>query len=72
VLLGGEELWSLVVVRPRNSTPTTFNKGSGVELRLVSYRGKLVLWQAHVPILNVLYDDGTTYRDWQNQLTTPP
>jgi hypothetical protein len=69
VLLGGQELWSLVVVRPRNSTPTTFNKGSGVELRLVSYRGKLVLWQAHVPILNVLYDDGTTYRDWQNQET---
>ena len=69
VLRGGEELWNLVVVRPRNSTPTTYGKGSGVELRQVRYRGRLVLWQAHVPILNVLYDDGVTYRDWQNQET---
>ncbi len=69
VLRGGEELWNLVVVRPRNSEPTTYGKGSGVELRQVTYRGRLVLWQAHVPILNVLYDDGVTYRDWQNQET---
>jgi hypothetical protein len=39
-----------------------------VELRLVRYRGRLVLWRAHVPILNVLYD-GVTFRDWQNQET---
>src|SRR4051794_2775063 len=69
VLRGGEELWNLVVVRPRASAPTHFGKGSGVELRYVTYRGRLVLWQAHVPILNVLYDDGVTYRDWQNQET---
>jgi hypothetical protein len=69
VLRGGEELWSLIVVRPRDSSPTTFAKGSGVELRQVHYRGRLVLWQAHVPILNVLYDDGVTFRDWQNQET---
>jgi hypothetical protein len=66
---GGRELWDLVVVRPRASAPTTFGKGSGVELRHVTHRGRLVLWQAHVPILNVLYDDGVTYRDWQNQET---
>jgi hypothetical protein len=69
VLRGGEELWDLVVVRPRDSTPTTYGKGSGVELRFVRYRGRLVFWQAHVPILNVLYDDGVTFRDWQNQET---
>ncbi|MFG1820357.1 hypothetical protein ACGFIF_41825 [Kribbella sp. NPDC049174] len=69
VLRGGVELWNLVVVRPRASLPTHLGKGSGVELRDVTYRGRLVLWQAHVPILNVLYDDGTSYRDWQNQET---
>lgn len=69
VLHGGQEVWSLIVVRPRNSAPTTLGKGSGVELRQVRYRGHLVFWQAHVPILNVLYDDGLTYRDWQNQET---
>ncbi|GAA1603566.1 hypothetical protein GCM10009789_66990 [Kribbella sancticallisti] len=69
VLRGGEELWNLVVVRPRASAPTQLGKGSGVELKYVTYRGRLVLWQAHVPILNVVYDDGVSYRDWQNQET---
>jgi len=69
VLRGGQELWNLVVVRPRASAPTHLGKGSGVELRHVTYRGRLVLWQAHVPILNVLYDNGVTFRDWQNQET---
>jgi hypothetical protein len=69
VLRGGEELWNLEVVRPRDSQPQSNGKGSGVELRQVHYRGRFLLWQAHVPILNVLYDDGVTYRDWQNQET---
>jgi hypothetical protein len=69
VISGGTELWNLVVVRPRDSTPQTYGKGSGVELRMVQYRGRLVFWRAHVPILNVLYDDGVTFRDWQNQET---
>jgi hypothetical protein len=69
VIRNGEELWNLIVVRPRDSTPQTFKKGSGVELRSVHYKGRVVLFQAHVPILNVLYDDGTTFRDWQNQET---
>lgn len=69
VIKGGKEIWNLIVVRPRDSSPTALGKGSGVELRQVRYKGRLVLHQAHVPILNVLYDDGTTYRDWQNQET---
>ena len=69
VIRGGQELWNFEVVRPRDSEPRTYGKGSGVELRMVRYRGKLVLYRAHVPILNVLYDDGVSYRDWQNQET---
>lgn len=38
----------------------------GVELRNVRYRGKLVLFQAHVPILDVRYDGSACgpFRDW--------
>ncbi len=69
VIDGTTELWNMLVTRPRNSEPSALHKGSGVELRQVRYRGRLVLYQAHVPILNVLYDNGTTYRDWQNSET---
>jgi hypothetical protein len=61
----GVRLWDLVVVRPAASSGTN---GSGVELRQVDYRGTRVLWQAHVPILNVRYPNGgcaEAYRDWQ-------
>jgi hypothetical protein len=44
-----------LVVRPAASSGT---RGSGVELRFVDYKGKRVLYRAHVPILNVKYDDG--------------
>jgi hypothetical protein len=62
----GETLWRLVVVRPAASSG---GQGSGVELRAVSYRGKRVLRRAHVPILNVRYEDNACgpYRDWQNE-----
>ena len=62
----GETLWRLIVVRPAASSG---ENGSGVELRGVSYRGKRVLRRAHVPILNVRYDDNACgpYRDWQNE-----
>jgi hypothetical protein len=70
VLRGDTALWDLVVVRPHASSGMN---GSGVELRLVDYRGQRVFNRAHVPILNVRYDDdgpqpgcGPTYRDWQN------
>jgi hypothetical protein len=69
VFRDGVELWNLIVVRPRYSNPQTNDKGSGVELQAVHYLGRRLLFQAHVPILNVLYDDGTSYRDWQNAET---
>jgi hypothetical protein len=65
----GQKLWDFQVVRPAASSGTN---GSGVELRYVNYRGRRVLYRAHVPILNIQYVAGTefcgpTYRDWQNQ-----
>lgn len=61
----------MVVVRPHESSGTN---GSGVELRNVTYRGRSLLARAHVPILNVQYQEGTgscgpTYRDWLWQET---
>lgn len=73
VLTASTVLWDFVVVRPRASSGID---GSGVELRFVDYRGKRVLYRAHVPILNVQYGAdgagagcGPTYRDWQNAET---
>jgi hypothetical protein len=73
VTSGGATLWRFLAIRPAASSGTN---GSGIELRYVDYRGKRVLYQAHVPILNVEYDAdgqaigcGPTYRDWQNQET---
>src|SRR6266536_464283 len=66
VYRGATLLWRFLVVRPSASSGTS---GSGVELRYVDYRGKRVLYQAHVPILNVRYDKDACgpYRDWQYQ-----
>ncbi|MCA1682491.1 MAG: hypothetical protein LC685_00575 [Actinobacteria bacterium] len=66
VTRGGEVLWSFIAVRPAASTGTN---GSGIELRSVSYKGKRVFRRAHVPILNVRYDNDACgpYRDWQYQ-----
>lgn len=73
VTQGGQTVWRFLVVRPAASSGTN---GSGVELRYVDYRGKRVLYQAHVPILNVEYSSegtengcGPTYRDWQDSET---
>jgi hypothetical protein len=62
----GNVIWRFLVVRPAASSGTN---GSGVELRYVDYRGKRVLYRAHVPILNVKYDGNACgpYRDWQDQ-----
>lgn len=62
----GQEVWSLTVRRPASSAGTW---GSGVELMNVRYRGKRVLQQAGVPILNVEYENNACgpYRDWQYQ-----
>jgi hypothetical protein len=63
-------VWSFCWVPPDNSSGVD---GSGLELRNVFYKGKLVLRQAHIPVLNVQYDPGgcgggpsRSYRDWQN------
>jgi hypothetical protein len=65
VFQGGTRIWRFLAVRPSASSGTW---GSGVELRYVDYRGRRVLYQAHVPILNVLYDEQCgPYRDWQYQ-----
>ncbi|KAM7219388.1 copper amine oxidase [Rhypophila decipiens] len=73
---GDTTLWTMEITRPSASSG---NAGSGVELRNVRYKGRVVLYQAHVPILNVEYKQsvpgcGPTYRDWQNEeypLTCP-
>ena len=63
---GSATVWKFLVVRPAASSGTN---GSGVELRYVDYRGKRLLYRAHVPILNVKYDGNACgpYRDWQDQ-----
>src|SRR5918911_2038380 len=60
---GGTTLWSFLVFRPSYSLGTN---GSGVTLREVDFRGKRVLYRAHVPILNVQYDGDACgpFRDW--------
>lgn len=72
---GGETLWRFLAIRPAASSGSTTGSGngSGIELRYVDYRGKRVLYQAHLPILNVEYFAdgiaarcGPTYRDWQD------
>ena len=63
---GNTVLWTFQAIRPAASSGTV---GSGIELRNVDYRGKRVLYRAHVPILNVRYDNDACgpYRDWQYQ-----
>jgi hypothetical protein len=62
----GQTLWRFLAVRPAASGGTN---GSGIELRYVDYKGKRVLYRAHVPILNVKYNGDACgpYRDWQYQ-----
>lgn len=65
---GGQKLWTFEALRPAASSG---KQGSGIELRHVKYKGKTVLFRAHVPILNVQYDTGSGscgpyYRDWQS------
>lgn len=66
VTQGGQTLWRFLAVRPAASSGTN---GSGIELRFVDFKGKRVLFRAHVPILNVKYDANACgpYRDWQYQ-----
>ena len=63
---GGTVLWKFLAVRPAASSGTN---GSGIELRYVDYKGKRLLYRAHVPVLNVQYEDNACgpYLDWQWQ-----
>jgi hypothetical protein len=56
-------VWKFQAYRPALSAG---RNGSGIELRNVRYQGEMVLKQAHVPILNVQYDDDVCgpFRDW--------
>jgi hypothetical protein len=59
---GDTKLWDFVVVRPAASSGTN---GSGIELRTVDYLGARVLQRAHLPIVNVRYEDtGAAERHW--------
>jgi hypothetical protein len=64
-------VWSLCWIAPNASSGVD---GSGLELRHMFYKGKEVLYRAHVPCLNVKYDPGgcggpnLSYRDWANFL----
>ncbi|MEP6925090.1 MAG: hypothetical protein ABI954_11545 [Pyrinomonadaceae bacterium] len=62
----GTTLWEMLVIRPSASSGS---RKSGIELRDLKYRGKMVLKRAHSPILNVQYMGGQCgpYRDWQYQ-----
>ena len=62
---GGQVLWRFLAIRPAASSGTN---GSGIELRYVDYRGKRLLYRAHVPILNIKYDGNACgpYRDRQD------
>jgi len=65
----GNPVWRFCWVSPSSSSGPD---GSGIEIYQVHYRGKLVLWRASMPVLNVLYDRsdgcGPTYRDWLNSI----
>src|SRR5262249_31881299 len=66
-------VWQLCWVPPTASSGEHVGR-SGLELMNVRYKGKLVLWRAHTPILNARYHEphypscGPHYRDWQYEL----
>jgi hypothetical protein len=67
-------VWSFSWMPPNASSGVGHGR-SGLELRYVYYKGHMVLYQAHLPVLNVLYEKpyypscGPSYRDWQDQMS---
>jgi hypothetical protein len=63
---GPEEIWRFLVIRPSASSG---NNASGIEMRDVRFRNKLVLTRANAPILNVQYERNACgpFRDWSWQ-----
>ncbi len=67
-------IWEMCWLKPSASIG---NRGSGLELRDVHYRGILVAKRLHAPILFAEYrNSGTCYRDWKdddaNFVASPP
>ncbi|CAN5580532.1 hypothetical protein BH23BAC4_BH23BAC4_06550 [soil metagenome] len=65
-----DPVWTLDFRKPEHSSG---QDGSGLEIRDVYYRGKLVLSRGHAPILNVQYDTGSgcgCFRDWSTDTAT--
>lgn len=60
-----DPVWSFDVLHPA-CTVSVQPDATGIELRNVFYRGKLVLIRAHMPVLNVQYQNNACgpYRDW--------
>jgi hypothetical protein len=58
-----DPVWALCWLRPSQSSGP---RGSGLELRNVYYRGRLVLKRAHSPMLFAEYTTATCYRDWKD------
>jgi hypothetical protein len=56
-------VWEFCWLRPSQSSAP---RGSGMELRNVYYRGRLVLKAAHAPMLFAEYQSSTCYRDWKD------
>ena len=64
--------WSFSFVRPcLTGSTTSGGNGGGIEIRNATFNGKLVFTKAHIPILNVKYEDDACgpFRDWQDQET---
>ncbi|MFN3329842.1 MAG: hypothetical protein ACK419_02835, partial [Pyrinomonadaceae bacterium] len=62
----GSPLWEMLIIRPSSSSGAG-SEGSGIEIRNVKYKGKMVLKRGHAPILNVQYVNNACgpFRDWQ-------
>jgi len=64
-------VWQVCWTSPVDSTGLD---GSGLEVRDVMYKGRLVLGRGHIPVVNVKYDPGgcggadLSYRDWNKEL----
>ncbi|HZM85632.1 MAG TPA: hypothetical protein VFF31_03650 [Blastocatellia bacterium] len=63
---GPEEIWQFLCIRPAASSGSN---ASGIELRDIRFRGKLVMSRANAPILNVQYYQNACgpFRDWSWQ-----
>jgi hypothetical protein len=59
-------VWRLCWLRPSQSSGP---RGSGLELRNVYYKNRLVLKRAHSPVLFAEYTTSTCYRDWKDDDT---